>query len=165
MKAKKTGIALAVLGLTVGFAAVSTTLFINGTTTIKSNQEDFVKNIKFTAATIDAGNASHTDTTVTFSTKDFTALGDKATLNYTITNESTYGAKFGATPITCTPSDANYITVTPGNELNNQEVATGSSIDGTVVVELAKSYVEDTAKEVTITCQINASALEATDLN
>ena len=165
MKAKKTGIALAVLGLTVGFAAVSTTLSINGKATIKSNQEDFVKNIKFTAATIDKGTASHTDTTVTFSTNDFTVLGDKATLNYTITNESTYNAEFGANPITCTATDANYITVTPGNELKNQEVATGSSIDGTVVVELTKSYVEDTAKDVTITCQIDANALEAADMN
>ena len=52
MKAKKTGIALAVLGLTVGFAAVSTTLFINGTTTIKSNKEDFVKNINEKATNI-----------------------------------------------------------------------------------------------------------------
>ena len=165
MKAKKAGIALAVLGLTVGFAAVSTTLSINGTTTIKSNKEDFVKNIKFTAATIDEGTASHTDTTVTFTTKDFTVLGDTATLNYTITNASTYDAEFGANPITCTASDANYITVTPGNELNNQKVATGSSIDGTVVVKLAKSYVEDTAKDVTITCEIDANALEAADMN
>ena len=41
MNKKKSGIALAVLGLTVGFAAVSTTLYINGTAVLKENQTDF----------------------------------------------------------------------------------------------------------------------------
>ena len=40
MKKKKT-LLLVVLLMAVGFAAVSTTLFINGTTKINANQDDF----------------------------------------------------------------------------------------------------------------------------
>ena len=38
---KKKGILLVVLLLAVGFAAVTTTLFINGTTNIGTNKDDF----------------------------------------------------------------------------------------------------------------------------
>ena len=38
---KKTGLIIAILCMAIGFAAVSTTLYINGTATIKSNDKDF----------------------------------------------------------------------------------------------------------------------------
>ena len=47
MKITKKGILLVVLFLTIGFAAITTTLTITGTATIKANNEDFEKNVIF----------------------------------------------------------------------------------------------------------------------
>lgn len=169
MKAKKTGIALAVLGLTVGFAAVSTTLLINGTATISSNEDDFKENILFTAAAVDGTAIENFQPSkeITFTAGALDELGDKSTLTFTITNDSTYDAEFGANAIVCSSdhADYGYLKVTPGTELNGKKVATGSSIDGKVDVELAKSYVGEEAKDITFKCQIDANALEAADMN
>ena len=97
MNKKKSGIALAVLGLTVGFAAVSTTLYINGTAVLKENQDDFEKNVVFTAASMETNTngASISDDgkTITFTTADLDEIGDYDVLTYEITNNSTYNAK------------------------------------------------------------------------
>ena len=169
MKAKKTGIALAVLGLTVGFEAVSTTLLINGTATISSNEDDFKENILFTAAAVDGTAIENFQPSkeITFKASALDDLEDESVLTFTITNDSTYDAEFGAQAIVCssTHADYGYLKVTPGTELDGQKVATGSSIDSKVVVKLAKSYVGEDAKDVTFKCEINANALEAADMN
>ena len=101
MKAKKTGIALAVLGLTVGFAAVSTTLLINGTATISSNEDDFKENILFTAAAVDGTAIENFQPSkeITFTASALDDLEDESVLTFTITNDSTYDAEFGAQAI------------------------------------------------------------------
>jgi hypothetical protein len=167
MKRKYLLTALTIMG--IGFAAVSTTLLINGTATISSNDEDFKENILFTAAAVDgkAIEGFQPSKEITFTAGALDDLGDKSTLTFTITNDSTYDAEFGANAIVCTSTHADYgyLKVTPGTELNGKKVATGSSIDSKVDVELAKSYVGEETKDITFKCEINANALEAADMN
>ena len=53
-KTAKTGIIVAILLLAVGFAAITTTLYINGTAVIKPDDENFKKNVIFTDVDVDA---------------------------------------------------------------------------------------------------------------
>ena len=54
-KTAKTGIIVAILLLAVGFAAITTTLVINGTAKIVPDSENFEKNVIFTEATATEG--------------------------------------------------------------------------------------------------------------
>ena len=57
----KMGVIVAVLLLAVGFAAVTTTLYINGTIKIVPDTEDFEKNVFFSSAALDYSLASRAD--------------------------------------------------------------------------------------------------------
>lgn len=57
----KMGVVVAVLLLAVGFAAVTTTLYINGTIKIVPDTEDFEKNVFFSSAALDYSLASRED--------------------------------------------------------------------------------------------------------
>ena len=172
MKKKKAGIALAVLGLTVGFAAVSTTLYINGTATIKADTTDFENNVIFTAATASEGaTASISDDgkSITFTTQEFKSIGDTATLNYTITNNSNYKAEFDTPAVVCTANEgletdyATYLTVTDGKALDGTTLDRNASDDDTLTVSLKQSYTGDEVKTITYTCTIDVDAVEATN--
>ena len=74
---KKASIVVAILLLAVGFAAISTTLIINGTTKVSENTDDF--SVIFTAATLDgtdvyANVIDNTKKTITFETSDLKTL-------------------------------------------------------------------------------------------
>ena len=166
MNKKKSGIALAVLGLTVGFAAVSTTLYINGTAVLKENPADFEEKVIFTAAAMekntDGAARSDDNKTITFTTADLDEIGDYDVLTYEITNNSTYNAKLHE--IDCKYDDE-HITVTHEKALEGVELARGASTENKLTVTMKKSFIGDTADEtsrnVTITCTIDADALEA----
>ena len=175
MKKKKVGILLVVLLLAVGFAAVTTTLYINGTATIKANQDDFEDNVIFTAATVDAeaeaagatAVISEDGKTITFTTQDFDTIGDTAVLNYTITNNSSYKAEFDTPAVVCTATAeaeayADYLTVTTGNALDGTTLDRSASDDDSLTVSMKKSYTGD-AKTITYTCEILVDAVEATN--
>ena len=167
MKKKTGGLILGALALTVGFAAVSTTLYINGTATIKANNDNFAQNVIFTKANATNGTASiiNSGKAITFTTNEFDSLDDTAKLDFTIANNSNYAAKLGNPAVVCTSSDtayATYLTVTPGNELNGVTIARNATDDGSLNVAMKQSYVGDTAKSITYTCTIVATGLEAT---
>ena len=85
----KIGIALLVLLLAVGFAAVTTSLIINNNVVIGSNQQDF--DVIFSKATTDTGGTaviSANKKEITFNTKQLSTIGDIATLDYEVTNNS-----------------------------------------------------------------------------
>ena len=107
-KQKRSGkeMLLIVLLLTIGFAAVTTTLYINGTINIGANQEDFDKNLKFTAAKLEysekAKDTAKADVTtglivengkkISFTVLPLKTIGETATLTYEISNLSQYDA-------------------------------------------------------------------------
>ena len=75
---------VAILLLAVGFAAVSTTLIINGNTKISENTDDF--SVIFTAASLDgqdvyANVIDDTKKIITFETSDLKTLNQISVLN------------------------------------------------------------------------------------
>lgn len=171
-KTAKTGIIVAILLLAVGFAAITTTLVINGTAKIVPDSENFKKNVIFTEATATEGATATISTdgkTITFTTQEMKNIGDEATLTYKIKNASQYDALIGS--ITCEAPKSEtaygkYLTVTPSNGLNGTTVAKGttSATSDTVKVVQKRSFVStdaETTKTITFKCTIPATAKEA----
>lgn len=176
-KTKKSIVVLIVL-LAVGFAAVTTTLTINGTIRLGANQENFEENLRFKAGSAvlsytgevdeteeDSAEVSADGKTLTFTTKTLKNIGNVATLTYDIENKSQYTAEF--TGITCkvfhgegndvtaaVKANEEYITLDEKDFKdgeNNIELAPGADLTGrTMDVKLRKSYVGD---ETTTTTQ------------
>lgn len=187
-KTAKTGIIVAILLLAVGFAAISTTLVINGTAKIKPDEEDFKNNVIFTAVDVDAtskaagatATVSEDGKTITFTTQEMDTIGAASVLTYKIKNSSQYDATIGE--IVCKAPQAGatvtteekensdaldkYITLTPTKNLNGVTIAAGetSTQSDTVTVSQKRSFVGDetnTTKTITFECSIVASAAEA----
>lgn len=180
----KVGIVVLVLLLAVGFAAVTTTLIINGTINIGANQEDFQTNVIFVEAsaegaadanvTGDAAAAAQISTdgkTITFTTQILDSIGETATLKYKVKNNSQYDAKINS--MTCNRTDSGavnmneYVTITNSTTgfVDSVIAKGGTSAEQTVEVKMIKSYANtgNTGDKVTFTftCTINATAQEA----
>lgn len=167
----KTGIIVAVLTLAVGFAAVTTTLIINGTINIVPDTQDFEEKVIFKTATVDPTNGTATiaadGKSITFTTHELKSIDETSTLTYTIENGSQYGAMIGE--LTCTSEDTAYTTyvdVTAGNALKDTTLAKGAtSGNDTVVVKLKRSYAgtetDNAAKTISFTCTMNVDAVES----
>lgn len=170
MKGKtKKSIIVLILLLAVGFAAVTTTLTINGTIRLGANQNNFAENLRFIegsaeltyegevdAAEEDVVDMATNGKSITFTTKTLKNIGNVATLTYGIENNSQYTAEF--TGITCTVKDGDnkdvtdavkaeteYITLDEGNFKNgddtNIKLAPAGKLEGRkIVVTLRQSY-------------------------
>lgn len=89
---KKASIVVFILLLTIGFAAISTTLVINGNAVVGENAEDF--EVIFTKATLDGEDVytrvvDDTKKVITFETNELKQANQKSVLNYEVTNNST----------------------------------------------------------------------------
>lgn len=174
-KTVKTGMLVAIGFLAVGFAAVTTTLNINGTAVIGSNSDEFNENVVFstetgkaptlvdsTTKTTTAPTVSADGKTITFQTPAMDTINETVTLSYNVQNKSTeYNAKLGSMACTVEGTDAaSYVTVTPANGLVNTVVNAGSTTAtaDTVEVKMIKSYVGDTNATYTINCTMTATA-------
>ena len=180
----KAGIVVLVLLLAVGFAAVTTTLIINGTINIGANSDDFRTNVIFSDVSVtgDAetgvtGDANATavlsadSKTITFTTQILDRIGESAVLTYKVKNDSQYDARIDS--MTCTRTDNgtvamdDYITITNSTTgfVGSVIAKNSSSAAQTVEVKMIKSYANttNTADKVTFTftCTINATAQEA----
>ena len=154
MKRKKI-ILLVVLLMTVGFAAVSTTLYINGSTNISANPDDF--SVYFSDAKVNGTqdlSVVVSETELSFTT-ELSTLGETYVLDYDVTNGSkNYDAKL---TMNCTGGNE-YLTVSNAfDTATNLEALKTRS--GKLTLELTKSYTGDD-QEVTIACEINANAVE-----
>lgn len=170
-KTAKTGIIVAILLLAVGFAAITTTLYINGTAVIKPDDENFKKNIIFTDVDVDAtakaagatATLSSDSKTITFTTQEMKSIGDTAVLSYKIKNSSQYVAQIGSISCVATPAAAGaseqeqakatanaadyqkYLTVTAADGLKNTKLIAGAtSVTDTVTVTQKRSFVSET---------------------
>lgn len=177
----KMGIVVAILLLTVAFAAISATLTINGTASVKSNNTEFENNLVFSNAegtkpyllvndstdkidVIVAGNRK----SISFTVPAFDTIGNHAVLHYWIANESTnYDATLG--DLTCKVKNSTgietneYITATPANGFSGTTLAKGATTTeaDTVDVKMVKSYAGETAANYTVECTITATGSEA----
>ena len=157
---KKASIVVAILLLAVGFAAISTTLIINGTTTVSENTDDF--SVIFTSASLDgtdvyANVIDNTKKTITFETSDLKTLNQTSVLNYEVTNNSAnYDAEV---QVNCKVKDnttAKYTSIKNELEGNVTKVLAKNSVNGTLTVTLNKTATEEVREEYVCSLTFNA---------
>lgn len=159
MKRRNTLI-IVILLMSIGFAAVSTTLIIKGSAKISENIDDF--DVYFSKAIIDNVDKSaefidDTNKTITFTTSDLSAVGDTSTLTYEVTNSSkNYDA---IVQVNCEGAN-NYLQVSMVPD--NLTIEATTTKTGTVKVELKKTSI--TNQDIPITCKLNIVASERTNL-
>ena len=167
--------------MAIGFASVTTTLYINGSAKISSNNDfkvyysdAFVNDNQDLSVVVD-------ETHLSFSTT-LDTLGESYVLDYDVTNGSknydadlemvctggnewlTVTNEFDDPAVVCTSTDtsyATYLTVTDGGALDGTTLDRNASDEDTLTVALKQSYVVDTAKTITYTCTIAVDAVEA----
>lgn len=155
----KIGLIIIVLMLSVGFAAVATNLIINNTVNIGINPADF--DIYFSFAKAEQGGTatiSDDKKTITYSTKTLTTVGEKAKLDYTVTNNSSnYDADvtviWNAVDTISGKDYSEYYTVTrTGFESGvATTVEAKTSVDGTIEITLIKPILEEVEIESSMT--------------
>ena len=157
---KRASIVVAILLLAVGFAAVSTTLIINGSTKISENTDDF--SVIFTAATLDGADVytnviSQDKRTIAFETNELKTLNQTSILNYEVTNNSSnYDAEVS---VNCKVKDnttAKYTSIKNELEGNTTIVKAKNTVGGTLTITLNKTATEEVKEEYVCTLEFNA---------
>ena len=157
---KKSMLIIAILLMSIGFAAISTTLILNGNAKVSENNEDF--SVIFTAASLDGKNVyttavDETKKTITFTTSELKTLNQTSILTYEVKNNSSnYDANV---TVTCVPKEgttAKYTSIK--NKLDNDATAVKakSSVNGTLTVTLDKVATESVTEEYTCKLEFNA---------
>ena len=159
---KKTSIVIVVLLLAIGFAAVSTTLIINGSVNIGENTDDF--SVIFTKATLDGTDvyASVIDDTkkiITFETSDLKTLNQTSVLNYEVTNNSAnYDAEVQVNCKVKENTTAKYTSIKNELDGNATVVKAKETLNGTLTVTLNKTAPEEVREEYV--CELTFNAVE-----
>ena len=157
---KKSMLIVAILLMSIGFAAVSTTLIINGNANVSENQDDF--SVIFTAATLDGKDvySSVVDDTkkiINFTTSDLKILNQTSILAYEVTNNSSnYDAEVKVTCVPKTGTTAKYTSIKNKLENDATVVKAKSSVNGTLTVTLNKTATEEVREEYVCTLTLNA---------
>ena len=161
---KKRNIMILMILLVIGFAAVSTTLVINGTLNIGYNEENFSSSIVYTRAELPNGEVeiNQDDKNITFETNKLENVNETATLEFDVTNKSrNYDA---SVTIKCGlkenfESFSEYLNIetdiTSPFRLESSETKTGR-----LVVTLKKAYDKDLETTAEIECELVAEPLE-----
>ena len=159
---KKASIVIAVLLLAVGFAAVSTTLIINGSVNIGENTDDF--SVIFTKATLDgtdvyANVIDDTKKIITFETSDLKKLNQTSVLNYEVTNNSAnYDAEVTVNCKVKENTTAKYTSIKNELEGNATVIKAKETLNGTLTVTLNKTATEEVREEYI--CELTFNAVE-----
>ena len=159
---RKSAIILAILIMCVGFAAISTTLIINGSAKVSENADDF--SIIFTAATLDGTDVytsviDDTKKIINFNTKDLKNVGDTSVLAYEVTNNSSnYDAEVSVNCKVKENTTAKYTSIKNELEGNATVVKAKTSLNGTLIVTLNKTATEEVREEYV--CELTFNAVE-----
>ena len=160
---KRVGLLVIIMLMCIGFAAISTTLIINGNTKLSENTQDF--DIYFSKAGLDSEDVyksviSQDKKTITFKTNNLSKLGDKSVLEYEVTNNSNnYDAEV---KVTCLPEDNKYTSLTNVLSTENNIVPARNKANGTLTITLKKMALEEV--EETYTCTLEFNAVERTSI-
>ena len=163
---KKSAIIIAIILMSIGFAAISTTLILNGSAKVSENNEDF--SVIFTAASIDGNDVyttavDETKKTITFTTSELKTLNQTSILTYEVTNNSSqYDAEV---KVTCVPkegSTAKYTSIKNKLENDATVVKAKASLNGTLTITLNKTATEEVSEEYT--CKLEFNAVERNEL-
>ena len=159
---KRASIVAAILLLAVGFAAISTTLIINGNASVGENTENF--DVIFTDASLDGTYVYKTvidDTKkiINFTTSDLKTINQTSILTYKVTNNSSnYDAEV---EVNCKVKDnttAKYTSIENVLEDDATVIKAKETVNGTLTVTLNKTATEEVHEEYT--CEITANAIE-----
>ena len=157
---RKSIIAVTILLLAIGFAAISTTLIINGSTKVGENTDDF--SVIFTKASLDGKNVYNsvvddTKKIITFETNDLKTLNQTSILNYEVTNNSAnYDAEVQVNCKTKENTTAKYTSIKNELENNATVIKAKTSLNGTLTVTLNKVATEEVREEYICTLTLNA---------
>ena len=163
---RKSAIILAILIMCVGFAAISTTLIINGSAKVSENADDF--SVIFTAATLDGTDVytsviDDTKKIINFNTKDLKNVGDTSVLAYEVTNNSSnYDAEVSVNCKVKENTTAKYTSIKNELEGNATVVKAKTSLNGTLIVTLNKTATEEVREEYV--CELTFNAVERTEI-
>ena len=163
---KKSAIIIAIILMSIGFAAVSTTLIINGNANVSENQDDF--EVIFTKSNLDGVDVyskviDSTKKIINFSTNELRALNQTSVLTYEVTNNSSnYDAEVTVTCVPKTGTTAKYTSIK--NKLDNDatKVLAKESVNGTLTITLNKTSTEKVTEEYT--CKLEFNAVERTEI-
>ena len=159
---RRSALIIAILVMTIGFAAISTTLIINGSAKVSENTDDF--SVIFTSASLDGtdvyGNVISEDKkTITFETSDLKTLNQTSELAYEVTNNSAnYDAEVS---VNCKIKDggsAKYTSIKNELEGNATVVKAKESLNGTLTITLNKTATEEVKEEYV--CELTFNAVE-----
>ena len=146
--------------MAIGFAAISTTLIINGNAKVGKNVDDL--DIIFMNAIMDYNdiydtNVSEDKKTIIFTSKDLKGLGDVSVLDYEVTNNSSnYNAEI---VVNCGLKDdgsAKYTSIKNELENNAKKVLAKETLNGTLTVNLEKVATEELTEEYICKLEFNA---------
>ena len=162
---KKKGIVLTLLLLAIGFAAISTTLIINGNAKVGENTDDF--SVIFIAAMLDGTDVydsviDGTKKIITFETSELKTLNQTSVLNYEVTNNSAnYDAEVTVNCKIKDNSEAKYTSIKNELENNATIVKAKESVNGSLTVTLNKTATEEVKEEYVCTLEFNAVERDA----
>ena len=157
---KKSMLIVAILLMSIGFAAISTTLIINGNAKVGENNEDF--SVIFTAASLDGKDVyttavDETKKTITFTTGELKTLNQTSILTYEVTNNSSnYDANVTVTCVPSTGTTAKYTSIKNKLENDATVVKAKETLNGTLTVTLDKVATESVTEEYTCKLEFNA---------
>ncbi len=155
---------LIILIMAIGFAAVSTTLVINGSAKVSENTEDF--SVIFTKASLDGTDVytnivDDTKKIINFSTTDLKTLNQSSVLTYEITNNSSnYDAEVQVTCKLKNGGSAKYTSIKNKLEGDATIVKAKESLNGTLTVTLEKVATEEVNEQYV--CELTFNAIERT---
>ena len=157
---RKSIIAVTILLLAIGFAAISTTLIINGSAKVGENTDDF--SVIFTAASLDGTDVyknviSEDKKTITFETSDLKTLNQTSVLNYEVTNNSAnYDAEVQVNCKVKENTTAKYTSIKNELDGNATVIKAKETSNGTLTVTLNKTVTEEVREEYVCTLTLNA---------
>ena len=157
---KKSMLIIAILLMSIGFAAISTTLILNGNAKVSENNEDF--SVIFTAASVDGKDVyssvvDETKKTITFTTSELKTLNQTSILTYEVTNNSSnYDANVTVTCVPKTGTTAEYTSIKNKLENDATVVKAKTSVNGTLTITLDKVTTESVTEEYTCKLEFNA---------
>ncbi len=170
MRKHKLFILATILFMAIGFAAVTTTLIINGTLRIGTNPQDFDNNIVFIETKTDDSSVASISTDgkiISFVARELKSLGDEVTLNFVVKNKS---KQYDADAIiNCDYSEDNNYNEYANIKINPSEfiLRAQEKQDGNLTIRLVKSFIgteDDDSIQIAFQCRISANALERDNL-
>ena len=163
---RRSAIIVAILIMSIGFAAISTTLIINGSAKVSENTDDF--SVIFTKATLDgqdvyANVIDDTKKIITFETSDLKKLNQTSILNYEVTNNSAnYDAEVSVNCKVKENTTAKYTSIKNELEGSAAIVKAKETLNGTLTVTLNKTATEEVREEYV--CVLTFNAVERNEL-